>query len=108
MKTIKVFLIAAGVLAVIGGLFWQFFLRGQVEYAQLATAYTAKQVCSCRFVAAREMASCQNDFTENVSAVKLTEGSDAAGEFIKASVLWGMVSAKAEHVDGMGCRVVRE
>ncbi len=108
MKTIKVFLIVIGVLVAGGGLLWQFFLRGQVDYAQLATAYSAKQVCSCRFVAGRDMASCQTDFTENVSAVTLTEGRDEEGNFVRASVLWGAVSAEARHIDGMGCRVVRD
>ncbi|MBA3069410.1 MAG: hypothetical protein FP825_13140 [Hyphomonas sp.] len=105
MKIVKAIGIAALGLAVIGGLVWQFWLKGQVDYARIATAYGAKMVCSCRFVAARPMESCLTDFTTDISMVSFEETETA----IRASVLGGLVSSEARNTGpGTGCTLVEK
>lgn len=99
MKLVKAFAvmtIAAGVMAV---LVWQFWLKDQVAFGKVATAYGAKMVCSCRFVAGREMASCRGDFTDDFSAITFTEKDQS----IRASAASGYVSATAFYEPGLGC-----
>ncbi|WP_300391399.1 hypothetical protein [Henriciella sp.] len=103
MKLVKILLVVVGLLAVSGALFWQIWLKEQVAYAKVATAYGAKMVCSCRFVAEREMSSCMEDFTEDLSAVSFSEGEDK----IRTSVLGGVVSAEARYENGLGCTLVK-
>ena len=102
----KAFLITLAALAVIGLAFWQFFLKDQVAFAEVAAAYVAKQTCSCRFVAEREMASCLTDFTQDVSQLDVSETTtDANGtseQTVTASAL-GLISATAVHQPGLGC-----
>ncbi len=102
MKFIKAFLIILIVLAVIGGALWHFFLKEQVGFGKVATAYAAKQVCSCRFVSEREMASCQTDFTQDISQLKISETEDS----VTASAL-GIISATASYEPGLGCVLQR-
>ena len=99
MKLVKVFAVVIVLLAIAGGLFWHVWLKDQVAYGRTATAYGAKMVCSCRFVAEREMDSCRRDFTEDVSAVTFSED----GQAIRASVLGGVVASQARYEDGLGC-----
>jgi hypothetical protein len=98
MKFAKAFLIVLAVLAIIGGALWHVFLKDQVGFGKVATAYAAKQICSCRFVSEREMASCQNDFTQDISALKLSETEDS----VTASAL-GLISATATYEPRLGC-----
>jgi len=88
------------VLAVIVGGY--FGLRGQVAYAQIATGYAAKQTCSCLHVSGRSMESCIADFPEDArDSITVTQ----EGDVVRASVLFGAISAEAV-VDGeYGCRV---
>ena len=102
MKFVKVILAVLVVLGLAGGLAWQFWLKDQLAFARLATAYGAKMVCSCRFVAGRELASCQGDFTVDTSQFVF----DEAGNRIEVSVLGGLVSSSAVHEPGLGCAVV--
>ena len=78
-------------------------LRGQVAYARIATSYAAKETCSCLHVSGRTMDSCIADFPEDArNAVRVTQD----GDRVRASVLFGAISADAV-VDGeYGCRVV--
>ena len=102
MKFVKgaaVLIIVIGVAALLG---WQFFLKDTLAQARVAVPYGAKMVCSCRFVAGRDMASCMRDFTEDVSAVSFSED----GRTITAGVLGGVVSATARHETGLGCALV--
>ncbi|MEE9381153.1 MAG: hypothetical protein V3V03_07095 [Hyphomonadaceae bacterium] len=115
MKLVKVLLIVIAVLAIIAAGFWQFFLKDQIPYARVATAYGAKQVCSCRFVAEREMASCMGDFTLDISAVsfevassRVTEnGTVATEDTVIASVLGGLIKSEARFEPGLGCALVK-
>lgn len=102
MKLVKVLLVAIIVIGVIGGLGWQFWLKGQVDYAKVATAYGAKMVCSCLHVAERPMESCKQDFTADVSAVSFSDNGDTT----RAQVLGGLVSAKAKFEPDLGCTLV--
>ena len=102
MKRVKVFAAVLAVLVIGGGIAWQVWLKDQVGYAKVATASGAKMVCSCRFVAGRDMDSCMRDFTEDVSAVSFSED----GQTITAGVLGGVVSATARHETGLGCALV--
>lgn len=103
MKIVKAFGIVLFVLGAAGLLGWQFFLKDQVAYAKIATAYGAKMVCSCRFVAERPMASCMTDFTTDVSMITFTQ----ADTSIRASVLGGLVSSEARNTGPeTGCTLV--
>jgi hypothetical protein len=105
MKIVKALGIVLVILGVIGLLVWQFFLKDQVAYARIATAYGAKMVCSCRFVAERPMESCLTDFTTDISMVSFTESETA----IRASVLGGLVSSEARNTGPeTGCTLVEK
>ncbi|MEM6898572.1 MAG: hypothetical protein AAF583_02215 [Pseudomonadota bacterium] len=102
MKFSRLVLIILAALVVGGTALWQFFLKGQLAYADIASAYVAKQTCSCRFVGERELDSCLGDFTQDVSILDIREGGGAATQSITASAL-GIVSATAVHQPGLGC-----
>jgi hypothetical protein len=99
MRVIKVFLVLIVTLAVIAGLFWQFFLKDEVRRGQIGAAYTAKQYCSCRFVGERPASLCRANFTEDVSAITFRE----EGDTVHATALWGLIGATAIHTEGFGC-----
>ncbi len=101
MKPVKV-LIALAVAGLIVLSLWQFSVRGQVAYARLATAYAAKQICSCRFIGKRPMQSCMGDFTADISALKINE----TGQEIIAKAPFGMARARARYTPVLGCAVV--
>lgn len=103
MKFVKALLVVVVVLAAIGGLVWQVWLKGQVAYARVATAYGAKMVCSCLHVAERPMESCRHDFTADVSAVSFSDSNNTT----RAQVLGGLVSAEAKYEPGLGCTLVK-
>ena len=116
MKPVKTVLIVVFVLAIIGAGIWQFWLKQQIAFAQVATAYGAKQVCSCRFVATRETESCLVDFTADFGAVnfdvsssRVTEnGATRSDDTVTASVLGGLIKSRARYEAGLGCAVVKE
>ena len=101
MRFVKTILIVLVVLVLLGGGLWQFWLKEQVAFGQMATAYGAKMVCSCRFVAERDMASCQTDFTVDVSPFTFEEGE----QYVEVSVLGGLVGSRADYNPGLGCMV---
>jgi len=107
MKFVKTLLILLAVLAIIGAVAWQVFLKEQVAFGKVAAAYASKQICSCRFVSERELESCKTDFTQDISALTISETQiDATGradQSITASALGGLISAKAANEPGLGC-----
>ena len=103
MKVVKVLLITFGVMLVLIGVGWQFWLKDQVAFAKVATAYGAKQVCSCLHVAERDLDSFRGDFTTDMSAVSFADD----GAETRATVLGGLVSAKARFAPGLGCTLVK-
>lgn len=102
MKLVKGLLAIAIVLLLIGLAGWQFWGKDQLVYVQIATAYTAKQVCSCRFVAKRELDHCKVDFTDDVSALKITQ----SGQQIISTAPLGMARARAQFKSGLGCSLI--
>lgn len=103
MKRVKVLLITLAVMLVLIVAGWQVWLKDQVAYAKVATAYGAKQVCSCLHVAGRPMDSCMDDFTTDISAVSIADD----GAITRASVLGGLVGARARFEPGLGCTLVK-
>lgn len=78
-------------------------MRDDLTYATLATGYAAKQTCSCRHVSGRDMSSCMADFPEDArSQIAVAED----GDRIRASVLFGAISAEALYEEGYGCRLL--
>ncbi|MEQ3649281.1 hypothetical protein [Hyphomonas sp.] len=99
MKLVKALLVVMAVTVVLGGLVWQFWLKRQVAFAEVSTAYGAKMVCSCLHIAERELESCKKDFTADVSAVTFTDD----GHVTRASVLGGLVKSEARFDPALGC-----
>lgn len=105
MKLVKAFSIGIVVLGLASGLAWQFLLRDQIAFARIASAYGAKMVCSCRFVAGRPMESCLTDFTADLSQITFKE----SGDTVRASVLGGLVSSQARNTGPeTGCTMVEK
>lgn len=107
MKFAKSFVGIIVVLALAGAGIWHFWLKDQAAFGQVATAYAAKQICSCRFVSERDMESCKTDFTQDISQLKISEfieeldtGETTQG--VTASAL-GVISATASYEPGLGC-----
>lgn len=91
--------LAVGLLAVGAGAWAS---RGQVAYARIATGYAAKQTCSCLHVSGRALDSCVADFPEDArNNITVTEHGDA----VRASVLFGAISAEAAYEEEYGCRL---
>lgn len=107
MKFAKLFLVGLAALALIGLVLSQTLLKDPIAFARVGTAYAAKQVCSCRFVSDREMASCKADFTQDLSQIKLTESYITAtgrtDQSVTASAAFGLISATATYEPGLGC-----
>lgn len=102
MNFVKVILAVVVVFGLAGALAWQFWLKDQMAFAKIASAYGAKMVCSCRFVAGRDMDSCQGDFTVDTSQFTFEE----AENMVRVSLVGGLVSSQAVHEPGLGCAVV--
>lgn len=102
MNRVKALLIGVAVLAFAGLATWQFWLREQAQFAQIASAYGAKMVCSCRFVAGRPMDSCLTDFTTDLSVFRFRE----TGSTIRVSVPGGFIHSEASFTPGLGCTLV--
>ena len=93
--------VLAVALAAIGAGAWA--SRGQVTYATMATGYAAKQTCSCLHISGRALESCLADFPEDArNNIMVTED----GDTVRASVLFGAISAEAVADGEYGCRVV--
>jgi hypothetical protein len=92
--------VLAAALVAIGAGAWA--SRGQVAYAQIATGYAAKQTCSCLHVSGRTMDSCLADFPEDArNNISVTQD----GASVRASVLFGAISAEATYEEEFGCRI---
>lgn len=76
--------------------------RPLLQFAPLASAYGAKKVCSCVFVAERDLEACKADFTEDVSAATFIREPSA----IRVEVLGGRFAERAVFTEGLGCALV--
>lgn len=96
-------LLLGGVAVLLVGL--GFAARGPLAYADIATAYAAKQVCSCRMINGRSMDSCMLDFPEEArSQINIVED----GAHFRTSALFGAFKAEAVYEDGFGCRLIED
>lgn len=76
--------------------------REPVAYARVATAYAAKQLCSCLHVSGRTMDSCMAEFPpEARGQIHVT----ASGANVHAGVLFNAISANATYEEEYGCRL---
>jgi hypothetical protein len=73
--------------------------------AQLGAAYSAHVVCSCRYIAGRDMKSCLSDLEPGTEIVSLTD--DPENKRVLASVPI-LASAAAERRDKFGCIVLND
>ena len=86
-------------LAIVGGVVWG---RPVYQTARLGTVYVAKQTCSCLFIAHRTEESCRTDYNP-ADLGRLKVQPDASAGTVSVSALGGLLSAKADYVDGYGC-----
>jgi hypothetical protein len=78
-------------------------LQDDVAYARIATGYAAKETCSCRHVSGRPLDSCLAEFPAEARAnINVTE---TPGR-VRASVLFGAISAEAQFEDAYGCTIL--
>lgn len=79
-----------------------FSFRDEFAYAQIATGYAAKQTCSCVHVSGRPLEACMADYPEEAGQISISQ----RGEIVRASVLFGAVSAEAAYEEGYGCALI--
>ena len=68
--------------------------------AQAGTSYGAKNACSCRYVAGRELGSCSDDFLPGMEAVFLSDDEDEKAVTAYVPLI---ASNTARYHDGFGC-----
>lgn len=91
---------AFAIVAVLAAAAWS--LRDDFAYARIATAYAAKQTCSCLHVSGRPLDACLGDFPPEARSQVRVEANE---QHVRASVLFGAVAADASYVDGYGCQL---
>lgn len=69
-------------------------------YSQTGAAYSARVVCSCRYIGGRELGDCKKDLEPGMEVVSLSEAADA--KRIDATVPL-MAAESAEYREGWGC-----
>ncbi|APE27570.1 hypothetical protein BMF35_a0741 [Aurantiacibacter gangjinensis] len=69
-------------------------------YSQTATAYAAKNACSCRHIGGRALDSCKDDLLPGMGLVFL--GEDEAQQSVTARIPL-VASTTAQHREGFGC-----
>jgi hypothetical protein len=77
--------------------------RDPYAYARIATAYAAKQACSCLHVSGRTMDSCMAEFPADARGRFSVTSS---GNRVHASVLFNAISAEAVYEEDYGCRLL--
>lgn len=78
-------------------------VRDGVPSLRIATAYAAKQTCSCLFVAGRDLDSCQGDYSPGSARWFNWERSAQA----VAVSFAGVISSQASFTHGKGCHASR-
>lgn len=74
-------------------------------YSQTGAAYSARVVCSCRYIGGRELGDCEKDLEPGMEIVSLSEAADA--KRIDATVPL-LASESAEYRTGWGCVLMTE
>jgi len=95
--------VAVLVLLLVGVLWW-FSGQSLTGYARAATGYGAKNACSCRFLAGRELGSCSGDFGPGMEAVFLSEDDEARSVTAYVPMIH---SETAAYREGFGCVLER-
>jgi len=104
MSAVKV-IIAIFVLLIVGAVAaYQFWLKPQIEFAQIGTAYGAKKMCSCLNVSELSLDQCKADFTEDISMVTFIPEENA----VTVEVMGGRITNRAIYRPGLGCTLVAE
>lgn len=86
-------------IALLLGLGWYFHAPAQ-GYARAATAYSARVICSCRFVAGRSLEDCAKDKLEGMELVSLVDDVEQASVTARFPLL---ASDTATFRKGYGC-----
>lgn len=95
--TLKWVLLALAVLLVVGIVYALPTMRA---YSQTGAAYSARVVCSCRFIGGRALGDCEKDLEPGMEIVSLSEAADT--KRIDATVPL-LASESAEYRAGWGC-----
>lgn len=69
-------------------------------YSQTGAAYSARVVCSCRYIGGRSLDDCEKDLEPGMEIVSLSEAADT--KRIDAHVPW-LASQSAAFREGYGC-----
>ncbi|GLQ22641.1 hypothetical protein GCM10007853_05150 [Algimonas ampicilliniresistens] len=104
MSAVKVIITILALLFAAVGAAYQFWLKPQIEFAQIGTAYGAKKMCSCLNVSELSLDQCKADFTEDISMVTFIPDKNA----VTVEVLGGRISNRAIYRPGLGCTLVTE
>lgn len=91
--------LTAIILAVVIGVGWNFWAPA-TGYARAASAYSARVVCSCRFVAGRSLEDCEKDRLEGMELVTLVGDNSAKSVTARFPLL---ASETATYREGYGC-----
>ena len=95
--TLKWVLLALAALLVIAIIY---ALPAMRAYSQTGAAYSARVVCSCRYIGGRALGDCEKDLEPGMEIVSLSEAADA--KRIDATVPL-LASESAEYRAGWGC-----
>lgn len=99
MRVVKVIIsLGLGAVAILSGLYL-FWLKPQLEYAEIATAFAAKKFCSCLHVAGLTEDQCRVDFTDDVSMATFIPQDNGA----VVEVLDGKITSRATYRSQIGC-----
>ena len=82
-----------------GGAAWA-FREPIICYSTIASAYSARVACSCRFVAGRSLDDCAKDRLAGMEAVTLAEDAEARSVTARFPLI---ASATATYRKGYGC-----
>ncbi len=91
-------IVLAIVLVIVGAAYLSIEMLG--NYAQAGTAYAAKNTCSCRYLAGRDINSCQTDFIPGMETIFVSD--DEAEREVTAFVPL-VASATARFDEEFGC-----
>lgn len=99
MSVVKVIIGLGVALIAIGVAAYAFWLKPQLEFAEIATAFGAKKFCSCLYVAELSVDQCKIDFTDDVSMATFIPEDKA----VTVDVMGGRISSRAIYQEGLGC-----
>ncbi len=89
--------IGLGGLALIGLGLWA--AGPSLQAAQLGAGFAARQTCACVHLAERSLDACIADLPRELSSVRFVQD----GQAVRASLLGGVVGARASFAEGYGC-----